>query len=114
LEISPDHTGARDYRAEIAEIEEQIKSGIRAYFAGNNDKAINELNAAERKCRTDPNLYLFLGCAYSAQYFLTGEEDEQLLQNAMANFQKVKRLDSDFKPDRRYFSPRIIALFQGN
>lgn len=114
LDTSPDHAEAQDYVARISTVKKQIKSGIRAYFEGNNEKAINELTAAEQMCRFNPHLYLFLGCAYSSQYFLNGGEDEQLLQNAMANFQKVKNLDSDFQPDRRYFSPRIIALFENN
>ncbi len=43
--------------------------------------------------------------------FLSGEGDKESLQKALTEFDNVKKLDSNYRLDSRYFSPRILELF---
>jgi len=60
---------------------------------------------------TNPNVQAFLGSAYATEYFLSGEADKESLQKALTEFDNVKKLDSNYRLDSRYFSPRILELF---
>ena len=99
------------YLDSIGQNEEKTKHGILSFFEGEYQLSINELADAAKKGSDNVTIYAFLACAYASQYYLMGAEDKGLQQNAIDAFKKVKQLDPAYKLDARYFSPRLIALF---
>ncbi|MCH7754024.1 hypothetical protein IH970_02710 [candidate division KSB1 bacterium] len=69
------------------------------------------LNQALIVYQTNFNIQAFLGSAYATEFFLSGEESNESLQKALTEFDNVKKLDSNYRLDSRYFSPRILELF---
>lgn len=103
---------ADQYLSKISRVQNQIQQGVVAFFEGETDKSLKMLSAAENVTKTTPDLYAFLGCAYATQYLLTGSRDRDLLDSARKQFAKLKELDADYKFDSKYFSPRIVRIFQ--
>jgi len=69
------------------------------------------LNQALIVYQTNLNIQAFLGSAYATEFLLSGEESNESLQKALIEFDNVKKLDSNYRLDSRYFSPRILELF---
>jgi len=103
---------ADQYLSKINRTQNQIKQGVAAFFEGETDKSLKMLSAAENVTKTTPDLYAFLGCAYATQYLLNGSRDRALLDSARRQFTKLKELDANYKFDSKYFSPRIVRIFQ--
>ncbi len=102
---------AINYLQKIDKAEKQAREGIISFFEGNTEQTIKSLNQALSVYQRNPNVQAFLGSAHATEYFLSGEENEESLQKALAEFDKLKKLDSSYRLDSRYFSPRIIDLF---
>jgi len=102
---------ATEYLQKINSAEKKVKEGLTSFFEGNNIQSIKLLSEALFVYGTNPNVQAFLGSAYATEYFLSGEEDKESLQKALIEFDNVKKLDSNYRLDNRYFSPRILELF---
>jgi TolA-binding protein len=103
---------ANDYLEIISETEKKMEDGIRAYFEGNYDQAIMELDDCVKKYFQSAHLHVFLACALASKYYLEGASNSELVENARKHFRKVKELDSNYRLQERYVSPRIIELFE--
>ncbi len=102
---------ATEYLQKINSVEKQVKEWLTSFFEGNNTQSIKLLSEALLVYGTNPNVQAFLGSAYATEYFLSGEEDNESLQKALTEFDNVKNLDSSYRLDSRFFSPRILELF---
>jgi len=102
---------ATEYLQKINSVEKQVKEGLTSFFEGNKTQSIKLLSEALFAYGTNPNVQAFLGSAYATEYFLSGEGDKESLQKALTEFDNVKKLDSNYRLDSRYFSPRILELF---
>jgi len=91
--------------------ENQAREGVTAFFEGKTTQSIKLLNETFAVYRTNPNVQAFLGSAYATEYFLSGEENKESLQKALTEFGNVKKLDSNYRLDSRFFSPRMLELF---
>ncbi len=111
LQVRASDARANDYLKTIADAEQKMEGGIRAYFEGDYDQAITELGECAKSYAQNAHLQAFLACAYAAKYFLAGAEEEEWVANARQHFSKVKELNSSYRLDDRYISPRIIELF---
>lgn len=113
LERQLDSLQASSYFEKITLIESKFEKGITAYFEGQNDQAIQYFTDAEKLYPHSAHIYAFLGCAFSAKYFLTGEHDEEMKNKAVQNFNQAKSLTPNYHLDRRFISPRIIEMYEG-
>jgi TolA-binding protein len=111
LQVRASDARASDYLNTIADAEQKMEDGVRAYFEGNYDQAITELGECAKRYAQNAHLQAFLACAYAAKYYLEGADEGKLVEYARAYFSKAKQLDPSYRFDERYFSPRIIALF---
>ncbi len=111
LQARASEVRANDYLKTIADAEQKMEEGIRAYFEGNYDQAITELGECAKSYAQNAHLQAFLACAYAAKYYLEGADEEKLVENARDHFSKVKELNARYRLDDRYISPRIIELF---
>jgi len=89
----------------------RVMEGVTSFFEGNITQSIKLLNQALIAYQTNLNIQAFLSSAYATEYFLSGEESNESLQRALTEFDNVKKLDSNYRLDSRYFSPRILELF---
>jgi len=104
---------AENYLAKVTRIQETTRTGITAFFEGQYQQSIDQLAEASKSNADNANVYAFLACSYAAKYFLTGGEDKNLYQNALNAFNKVKEVNSSYKLDSKYISPKIIAMLNG-
>lgn len=100
-----------EYLQKINTAEKQAREGVTFFFEGNNTQSIKLLSEALIVYRTNLNVQVCLGSAYATEYFLSGEENKESLQKALTEFDNVKKLDSSYRLDSRFFSPRILELF---
>jgi tetratricopeptide (TPR) repeat protein len=101
---------AISYLQKLDSIEANTRAGVAAFFEGNYDKSIEALSRAVELSSKNEMSYVYLACAYGARYFLSGAEDDDLQKKAITAFRHVTELNSTYQLDRRYISPRIIAL----
>ena len=110
-QLDPSYPHVAAYLDSIGQNEVKTKQGISSFFEGEYQRSINELADAAKKGGDNVTIYAFLACAYASQYYLMGAEDKGLQQNAIDAFKRAKQLDPAYKLDARFFSPRLIALF---
>jgi len=94
-----------------SDLERSVRAGIIAFFQGNYDQAINQLEQATRDDNDTAHVHAFLACAYATQYFLQNEKEKKLYNLAITKFQKALELNPDYGLDDKFISPRIIAMF---
>ncbi len=99
--------------AQIASVEEKVRTGIAAYFRGEYTTAIEQLGASSRNGIDNPHVYAFLACSYAAEYLLAGSENGKLKKEAAEAFGRVKGIDPRYELDRSLISPGIIAVLGG-
>jgi len=109
-EINATQSDAAFYLEKISANRQSIREGIIAYFEGEYEAAISRLSDASRQNKESASLYGYLAAACAARFYLMGAEDEGLRDRAFAAFRTARQLDATYTPDRRYTSPRIIAL----
>lgn len=105
---------ARERLNAIAQVEQKIRDGVAAFYEGAHDQAIAQLNDAVRVYGANTEARAFLSCAFVSKYFLSGEENETLYQNAVNQFSEVRRLDAGYKLNGSLISPKIIAVLEKN
>ncbi|HEY3176652.1 MAG TPA: hypothetical protein VGK94_12935 [Candidatus Polarisedimenticolia bacterium] len=90
-----------------AESAAQIRRGVESYFRGDDEAAITALTGVEQ---ADADFYL--GSALYRKYILGREQDSSLRDQAARHFRRVTQLAPAYRPDPRYFSPKVIAFFE--
>ena len=92
----------------------ELKQMAEAYFAGNYEAATS---LADPKKFTEDRLiiqaYLFRSAAMFNLYWLSGGNDETILQKAKSDITEIKRLNRDFTPYVGAFSPKYLEFYQG-
>jgi len=106
----PSRQEVNAYLDSINVTQKQIQLGMLAFFEGDYQAAVRQLNEAARVNAENVSLYGVLAAAYAAQYFLGGTEDQALQRNAQEIFRKARLIDGNYRLDGRYVSPRIVAF----
>jgi hypothetical protein len=91
-----------------------LEEGSRQFFAGQYDKALAALNAPEVLAPDTPlqiHVHLFRAASLHAQY-ARSPKNEALRNQALAEVEECRKLDSAFEPDPRAFSPGFIRFFK--
>jgi hypothetical protein len=86
-------------------------AAAQAYFSGRYQEAADALKAASYTGREGVHALVLRGAARYALYVVSGEKDDKLRQDALADVKACQRLDPSFTPDRKAFSPRFVQLF---
>jgi hypothetical protein len=111
--LDPTYPGLERYLQTVGSIEESTRKGITAFFEGEYQQAIEQLNETSKGGSDNPHLYAFLACSYAAKYLLAGAEDKALKQHAVEAFAKLKKVDARYALEGKFISPGIISLLTG-
>jgi hypothetical protein len=93
-----------------------LEEGARLYLDGEYQKALSALEPLNGQ--TDVPLLLhahvFRAASLYALYIRSGETNQQLRTQALAEVAQGKQLDSSFQPSPRAFSPRFLGFYQAD
>lgn len=93
--------------------EQSLRAGLKAFFNGEYEHAENSLSDyLTGKGPKQQLAYFFRGASHSAQYFLSGEKDNQQKELAAQDFRALKGQGAQFQPPEGYISPKILALYR--
>lgn len=88
-------------------------SGLRAYLSGDFDLAIRYFEQIAAAKPTDAEIHILLGSAlYSAWALESGDEKSLLFVRARSELRAAARLNRSLEPNPRFYSPKIIALYE--
>ncbi len=107
LRRNPKNKMARQYLLAI----QRIKEGILALYNGQIDNSIKILENLTLQYDYIADAHAFLGCAYATKFFSQREKNEKLRIKSIAEFNKVRDLQSNYTLNNKYVSPRITKLF---
>jgi hypothetical protein len=89
-----------------------LAAAIQQYYQANYSDAADSLKFyIFQKGRKQGLARFYLGATLATQYYLGGENDNQLLQDAKKKFKEAKGVEG-FNPPEKYVSPKIMKLFQ--
>ncbi len=90
-----------------------VEAGARAYFDGEYQTVLTALDPANTPTEVPLQLHvhLFRAAALYALYVRSGERDQSLRTQALAEIEQCKQLNPAFVPDSRAFGPRFISFF---
>jgi hypothetical protein len=89
-----------------------LAAAIQQYYQANYSDAADSLKFyIFQKGRKQGLARFYLGATLATQYYLGGEQDNQLLQDAKKKFKEAKGVEG-FNPPEKYVSPKIMKLFQ--
>jgi hypothetical protein len=89
-----------------------LAAAIQQYYLGSYSDAVDNLKFyIFQKGRKQGLARFYLGATLATQYYLGGETNNQLLQDAKKKFQEAKGVQG-FNPPEKYVSPKIMKLFQ--
>jgi outer membrane protein assembly factor BamD (BamD/ComL family) len=92
--------------------EQPLRLGLEAYFAGKYEEAEKQLDAyLANHGRKIALAYFFRGAAHASRYFLSGEQDAQQRDLAIADFRSLPKDARPFQPPAQYVSPKILTLY---
>ena len=95
-------------------INESLEEGVRLYLQGEYQKALTALEPLVG--RTDVPLLLhahvFRAASLFALFVRSGESNQALRTQALAEIAQSKQLNPSFQPTPRAFSPRFVNLYQ--
>jgi hypothetical protein len=91
-----------------------LEEGARFFFDGDYPRALDALSAlsARNDVPLQLHVHLFRAAALYALFVRSGETDQALRAEALAEVERCRQLDSGFNPDPRTFSPRFIAFYR--
>jgi tetratricopeptide (TPR) repeat protein len=99
-----------DLTAEGAKL--MVKEGARKYFEGDYDAAINLFATAVEVNSKDLVAQFLLGCSYASKYLVSGSQNSELYNSALAAFYKVRRLRPSYQPkETGFFSPAVLNIY---
>jgi tetratricopeptide (TPR) repeat protein len=85
----------------------KMRRGVESYFKGDDEAVISALTGVEQ---ADADFYL--ASALYRKYLLGRGQDSSLKDEAVRHFRRVAEISPGYRPDPRYFSPKVIAFFQ--
>jgi len=92
--------------------EQPLRLGLAAYFAGQYEEA--EKQCAEYLDNHGRKIALalfFRGASHASRYFLSGEQDTQQKDLAMADFRATRKGPGQFQPPTQFVAPKILSLY---
>lgn len=96
----------------VSEEDPLLAAAIQQYYQANYSDAADSLKFyIFQKGRKQGLARFYLGATLATQYYLGGEQDNQLLQDAKKKFKEAKGVEG-FNPPEKYVSPKIMKLFQ--
>ena len=107
----PEHAELAELKAKVSGTEEVV-AGVKAFFMGNLEESIRALTSARTKHSDRADLLAVLGAAHATRGLLRdGQAKDEDLSLAREIFQQAVRSQPGLSLDTRYFSPRIIEVF---
>jgi tetratricopeptide (TPR) repeat protein len=92
--------------------QEPLRLGLEAYFIGEYDQAEHQLGVyVANHGRQIALAYFFRGATRASLYFLSGEQDTQQKDLAMADFRALTKDSRQFQPPKQFVSPKILSLY---
>ncbi len=90
-----------------------LQSAAGQFFKAQYSEAAKSLTAAKFDSLEDRlDAEWFQAASYYALYLVSGRKDEASLSRAQEHARACRRLDQTFLPDKRFFSPALIAFYQ--
>jgi hypothetical protein len=91
-----------------------LEDGARLFFHGEYQKALDALAPAGglENVPLQLHVHLFRAASLFSLYVRSGESDASLRGRALDEVERCRRLNAEFVPDARAFSPRFIAFYQ--
>ena len=92
--------------------EQPLRQGLAAYFQGNYSEAEQQLGAyADSRGSKMLLARFFRGATHASRYFLSGEQDIQQKDLALADFRTLPKSPQQFQPPKQYVPPKILSLY---
>jgi tetratricopeptide (TPR) repeat protein len=99
-------------RAQELADEQPLRQGLEAYFQGNYSEAEQQLGAyVDGHGRKLLLARFFRGATHASRYFLSGEQDIQQKELALADFRTLPKSSQQFQPPKEYVAPKILSLY---
>jgi hypothetical protein len=90
-----------------------LEEGARLFLAGEYQQALTALDPSVLSdAPLQLHVHLFRAAALYHLFVRSGEKDEAVRAQAVAEIDASKRLAPDFRPDTHAFGPRFLAFFQ--
>jgi TolA-binding protein len=112
--LDPANRDAKSMLGQAQELadEQPLRQGLEDYFEGKYIEAEQQLNVyADSHGRKLALAHFFLGAVHASRYFLSGEQDLQQKQLAIADFRTLSQDPRQFQPPTKYISPKILSLY---
>jgi hypothetical protein len=95
-------------------INESLEEGARLYLAGDYQKALTALEplVGRNDVPMLHHAHVFRAASLYALYVRSGESNQTLRAQALAEIEQSKQLNPSFQPNPRAFSPRFLTLYQ--
>lgn len=112
--LDPANRDARSMLSQAQELadEQPLRQGLEDYFQGKYTEAEQQLSTyVDSHGRKLALARFFLGAGHASRYFLSGEQDLQQKQLAIADFRVLPKDAQQFQPPKEYVSPKILSLY---
>jgi hypothetical protein len=93
-----------------------LEDGVRLYLSGDYQKALSALEplAGQTTGPLQVHAHVFRAAALYALFVRSGETNQELRTQALAEIARSKQLDATFQPNTRVFAPRFLTLYQSS
>ncbi len=91
-----------------------LEEGARLYLSGEYQQAVSALEplVGQPDVPMRIHAHVFRAAALYALFVRSGESNQQLRTQALAEIAQSKQLNSSFQPSARVFGPRFLSLYQ--
>jgi hypothetical protein len=91
-----------------------LEEGVRLYLSGDYQQALSALEplVGQPDVQFRIHAHVFRAAALYALFVRSGESNQQLRTQALAEIAQSKQLNSSFQPSARVFGPRFLSLYQ--
>jgi hypothetical protein len=95
-------------------INASLEEGARLFLQGQYQEALTALEplVGQTSVPLQLHAHVFRAASLFALFVRSGESNQALRAQALAEIAQVKQLDSSFQPNSRAFSPRFLSLYQ--
>jgi hypothetical protein len=95
-------------------VPESLEQGVRLYLNGDYQQALSALEplTAQSDMPLKVHAHVFRAAALYALFVRSGESNDQLRNDALAEIARTKQLNASFQPSPRAFPPRFLSLYQ--
>jgi hypothetical protein len=91
-----------------------LEQASRLYFSGEYQQVLSALDPLGSAVNVllQVHVHLFRAASLYALYVRTGEANQKMRTDALAEIQRCKEIDPGFRPSSKAFSPRFISFFE--